>query len=189
MSKFRKKPVAIEAIQWNGNSNKQEIESFVGKELKTVLESDTAYEAGKGAPIFSLIIETKEGDTKAMQGDYIIKEPFPTGDRDFYPCKSDVFNKTYELIEDNETKIDDEFLEKRGFVLENQENIIINYVKKINEHNDLVVAVSPLPEFFIWVKDQDFEDPNMEGVKVHIDTDDFEFAEKIAHAIAGVEYL
>lgn len=96
--KYRKKPVEIDAIQWNGNSNKQEIDKFVGKELKTELESDTAYIAGKGSPIFSLLIETKEGVMKAFKGDWIIKEPFPTGDRDFYPCKPDIFELTYEKI-------------------------------------------------------------------------------------------
>lgn len=100
MAKFRKKPIEIEAIQFNGNSNKQEIEKFVGRELKSELESETAYVAGKGAPIFSLLIETKEGVMKAFMGDWIIKEPFPTGDRDFYPCKPDIFEKTYEKVED-----------------------------------------------------------------------------------------
>jgi hypothetical protein len=99
MPKYRKKTVVIEAVQWNGNSNKLEIESFVGKELKTELESETAYVAGQGAPIFSLLIETKEGVMKAFKGDYVIKEPFPTGDRDFYPCKPDIFANTYELVE------------------------------------------------------------------------------------------
>jgi len=98
IQKFRKNPVEIEAVQFNGNSNKQEVEKFVGKELKSELESETAYVAGKGAPIFSLLIETKEGVMKAFRGDWIIKEPFPTGDRDFYPCKPDIFEKTYELI-------------------------------------------------------------------------------------------
>lgn len=81
-----------------------------------------------------------------------------------------------------------EFLQERGFVLENQENIIVNYVKKINEHNDLVLAVSPLQEFFIWVKEEDFEDPNMDGVKIHLNTDDFDLAEKAAQIICGVEF-
>ena len=96
IKRFRKKPVEVEAIQFNGNSNKTEVEKFVGKELKAELESETAYVAGKGAPIFSLLIDTKEGVMKAMKGDWIIKEPFPTGDRDFYPCKNDIFINTYD---------------------------------------------------------------------------------------------
>lgn len=95
IQKFIKNQVEIESIQWNGNSNKQDVENFVGRELKSELESETAYIAGKGAPIFSLLIETKEGVMKAFKGDWIIKEPFPTGDRDFYPCKNDIFIKTY----------------------------------------------------------------------------------------------
>ena len=100
IQKFRKKPIIVEAIQWNGNSNKQEIEQFVGKELKSELESETAYVAGKGAPIFSLLIETKEGVMKAFPNDWIIKEAFPTGDRDFYPCKNEIFINTYESCQE-----------------------------------------------------------------------------------------
>jgi hypothetical protein len=39
---------------------------------------------------------------KAMPYDWIIKEPFPTDDRCFYPCKPDIFEKTYERISDDE---------------------------------------------------------------------------------------
>ena len=95
---YRKKPLIIEAIQWNGNTNKSEIDAFVGKILKTELESETAYLVEKGPPIFSLLLETKEGIMKVSKGDWIIKEPFPTGDRDFYPCKNDIFINTYDAI-------------------------------------------------------------------------------------------
>lgn len=97
--KYKKKPLVIEAIVWNGNSNKLDVEKFVGRKLVAELEIDTAYEVGIGAPIFSLSIETKEGVMKAFKGDYIIKEPFPTGDRDFYPCKPDIFHSTYEIVD------------------------------------------------------------------------------------------
>ena len=98
IQKFRKKSVEIEAIQFNGNSNRSEVEKFVGRQLKCELESETAYEAGVAPPLFSLLIETKEGVMKVMKNDFIIKEPFPTGDRDFYPCKPDIFEKTYEQV-------------------------------------------------------------------------------------------
>jgi hypothetical protein len=98
--KYQKKPVVIEAIQWNGNSNKQEIDEFVGRELKAEIESETAYIAGMGKPTFSLLIDTREGTMKAYPNDWIIKEPFPTNDRKFYPCKPDIFEATYESVED-----------------------------------------------------------------------------------------
>jgi hypothetical protein len=95
MSKWRKKPVVIEAVQYKGH-NRDEINAFVGADLKTELESETAYIAGKGAPIFSLTIPTLEGDHKAMPGDWIIK-----GIKgEFYPCKPDIFEKTYEAVEE-----------------------------------------------------------------------------------------
>ena len=93
IQKFRKKPVVIEAIQYN-NLNKAEIEIFVGKKLKEELESETAYVAGKGIPVFSLLIETLEGNMKASTRDYIIK-----GIKgEFYPCKPDIFEATYEIF-------------------------------------------------------------------------------------------
>lgn len=95
--KFRKKPVVIEAIQYT-NLNLSDVESFVGFPLMLELESETAYIAGIAPPSFSIIIPTLEGDMKAMPGDWIIKEPFPTGDRQFYPCKHDIFRATYEQV-------------------------------------------------------------------------------------------
>ena len=98
IQKFIKKPVEVEAIQWNGNTNRAEIVAFVGKELNTELENETAYLAGISQPIFSLLIETKEGVMKAFKGDWIVKEPFPTGDRDFYPVKNEIFVNTYDVV-------------------------------------------------------------------------------------------
>ena len=93
--KYRKKPVVIEAIQWSGNHNKQEIENFVDKKLKYELESETAYVAGVAPPFFSLLIETLEGNMKAMPFDWIIK-----GIKgEFYPCKPDIFEATYEPVD------------------------------------------------------------------------------------------
>lgn len=93
IQKFRKKPVVIEAVQYN-NLNREEIEKFVGKKLHQELEFEAAYLAGKEAPKFSLIIETLEGNHKAMPNDYIIKGI----QGEFYPCKPDIFEATYELV-------------------------------------------------------------------------------------------
>lgn len=84
MPKFRKKPVVIEAVQWTGD-NAAEVTAFRG-----------------GACLFDAdgpIIDTLEGNMKAMPGDWIIKEPHPTGGRQFYPCKPDIFAATYEAAE------------------------------------------------------------------------------------------
>jgi len=93
--KYIKKPVVIEAIQYN-NLNRKEIEEFVGTKLEQDVYSDTAYVAGMCAPIFSLTIPTLEGDMTALPGDFIIKgvngEP--------YPCKEGIFKKTYAKLSD-----------------------------------------------------------------------------------------
>lgn len=90
MGRYRKKPVVVEAIQWNDNT--KEIEEFCGENC-SYLVSDTAWEVKKGTPIEKLVIHTLEGDMVASRGDYIIKGV----NGEFYPCKPDIFEKTYEI--------------------------------------------------------------------------------------------
>lgn len=78
--KYRKKPVVIEALQYTGE-NADEIIEFT-KCLAQVGVSK------------SLIISTLEGDHIASVGDYIIKGV----KGEFYPCKPDIFEQTYEKI-------------------------------------------------------------------------------------------
>ena len=80
VTKYRKKPVVIEAIQWNGK-NLTEIDNFAGEGISI---KDT-----------SLVIHTLEGDMEASINDYIIKGV----DGEFYPCKPDIFSKTYEKVQ------------------------------------------------------------------------------------------
>ena len=87
MKKIVKKPVVIEAIQYDG-INITEVEDFVGAKLPSVWLSveDT-----------QLVIPTLEGDRKVSKGDYVIK-----GIKgEFYPCKPDVFKQSYNMIKEN----------------------------------------------------------------------------------------
>ena len=87
---YRKKPVVVEAIQWTGK-NLQELKNFVGDSLEYDV-MDAAWEVGKGPVIVNVRIQTLEGIHHASVGDFIIK-----GIRgEFYPCKPDIFAKTYE---------------------------------------------------------------------------------------------
>lgn len=81
--KYRKKPVVIEAVQYTGN-NYDKICDFVGKGLDKY-DSELPH----------LIIETLEGNHIASVGDYIIKGV----QGEFYPCKPDIFEQTYEVVE------------------------------------------------------------------------------------------
>lgn len=78
---FRKKPVVIEAVMYDG-VNHQEISNFTG--LPFLVRDDDI-----GMPI---TIPTLEGDHLAQPGDMIIKGV----KGEFYPCKPDIFAATYE---------------------------------------------------------------------------------------------
>lgn len=79
--KFRKKPVIIDAIKFTGDNN-MAIQQFLGSQL--VSNGDIA----------EILIPTLEGEMKAVVGDWIIKGV----KGEFYPCKPDVFEMTYENI-------------------------------------------------------------------------------------------
>lgn len=76
MKIYRKKPVEVQAVQWNGE-NVSEVLEFCGKAR---IKDD------------SILIDTLEGTMEANTGDYIIKGV----KGEFYPCKPDIFEKTYE---------------------------------------------------------------------------------------------
>lgn len=61
---------------------------YMGVILMKVLNSDSGERIG-------LVIPTLEGDMLAVENDYIIKGV----NGEFYPCKPDIFEKTYELVE------------------------------------------------------------------------------------------
>ena len=89
MAKYRKKPVIIDACLFDGNI--RSIDDFPISEVRK-------FKLGSENGQYYLIIPTLEGDMKASKGDYIIKGI----NGEFYPCKPDVFEKTYDIIENAE---------------------------------------------------------------------------------------
>ncbi len=77
--KYKKKPVVVEAVKWTGE-NHAEMCEFIDPEVFEII------------PRVGLVIHTLEGDHHASYGDYIIKGV----NGKFYPCKPDIFAKTYE---------------------------------------------------------------------------------------------
>ena len=96
MPKFVKKPVVIEAIQFNGF--KEENGQVNLSERPEWLTS----EFGKKVMFFdkqnTLTIKTLEGNMIANLGDWIIKGV----NGEFYPIKSEIFFKTYDVVENSE---------------------------------------------------------------------------------------
>lgn len=82
--KFRKKPVVIEAEQFT-MENKDRV--FLWITCNRYADFD-----GEGKPL--LKIQTLEGDITASLGDWIIRGV----KGEFYPCKPDIFEATYEPV-------------------------------------------------------------------------------------------
>ena len=83
MSKYQKKPVVIEAIQWNGNNEEDILDFCKGKSTFTADDKE-------------IVINTLEGTMHASKGDFIIKGVHG----EYYPCKPDIFAETYEKVEE-----------------------------------------------------------------------------------------
>jgi hypothetical protein len=81
MPKFRKKPVVIDAVLFDGR-NHSEVLEFMG------------HSPSHGSHP-SLTIATLEGNMTALPGDWIIKGVMG----EFYPCKAHIFAETYEAAE------------------------------------------------------------------------------------------
>lgn len=92
MTFFRKKPVVIEAVQWTGD-NPDEVREFLGSSgWEPQLDLRSTYSESNRLEIFTL-----EGVMQASPGDWIIR-----GVRgEFYPCKPDIFEQTYEEVEED----------------------------------------------------------------------------------------
>ena len=89
-----KKPVIIEAVQWDG-LNLEEIKTFVGKSSMNYSIDDAAWKVGKAPPHVTLIIKIAEGDHYCTVGDFIIKDENGV----FNILSPDIFNKTYEPVD------------------------------------------------------------------------------------------
>lgn len=86
--KYRKKPVIIEAFEWNAEQGKEKPNWFID-----AIHSGKVYYQG-GEPGY-YTIETLEGNMTANAGDYIIQ-----GIKgEIYPCKPDIFLATYDKVE------------------------------------------------------------------------------------------
>lgn len=87
--KYRKKPVVIEAFRFKDDYPDTIIalQNFMGREIRVSYENP-------GKPVVK--IETLEGVMDASIGDYIIMGV----NGEFYPCKPDIFEKTYERVEE-----------------------------------------------------------------------------------------
>lgn len=91
MTEYRKKPVVIEAMQWDGTwESAQPILEWI-KANKTIDRSEAIWSDAAG----ELYIWTDEGKMQASPGDWVIRGVAG----EFYPCKPSIFDATYEPVE------------------------------------------------------------------------------------------
>lgn len=88
--KFRKKPVVIEAIRFTDLSSINRMCNVWQKSFMDAADFDP------NEDLDNFWIETLEGQHTATRGDWIIKGVAG----EFYPCKQDIFEKTYEPVKD-----------------------------------------------------------------------------------------
>ena len=94
--KYRKKPVIIEAFQLTKDAA---LRYFIDKEpLPFGIGLSGSYHTERRS-LYSAhaTIKTLEGNMRAELGDWIIKGV----KGEFYPCKPDIFEATYEAVEDS----------------------------------------------------------------------------------------
>lgn len=97
MPKYRKKPIDVYVMGPLNDDNAPLVAEWCGGRLvRCLMETPLPLDL---MPL-GIVIETLEGEMMASPGDYIIREPFPTDDRLFYPCKPEIFAATYEVVDD-----------------------------------------------------------------------------------------
>jgi len=92
-TKYRKKPVVIEAMRWDGTA--ESATPIIDWALANdgTIRYTCGPEDGCSAEVgvHWLDIDTLEGTMRAMPGDWIIRRV----KGEFYPCKPDIFAATY----------------------------------------------------------------------------------------------
>ena len=89
--KYRKKSVVIEAFQYDGDLVDRNGKPYVPDWAFSAYEKGVLHYRDDG----QLWIKTLEGDHHASVGDFIIQGVHG----ELYPCKPDIFAKTYEVVE------------------------------------------------------------------------------------------
>lgn len=113
--KYRKRSLVIEAVQWKGN-NLDELREFVPEKWR----------CNKICSPY-IAIKTLEGKMYLSFGDYLIKGV----NGEFYPCKPEIFEKTYDEVGNNSPEDTwQEFCKNRGIPLNTRESTEVMFAWK-----------------------------------------------------------
>lgn len=94
--RYRKKPVEVEAFQYDGDLMDSSGKYYVPDWAIKAIESHVMFydSLDSNSPPCELFINTLEGNYHVSIGDYIIQGI----NGELYPCKPDIFKKTYEMM-------------------------------------------------------------------------------------------
>lgn len=97
--KYRKKPVVIEAFQFDGDMIDKTGKWYVPEWAAKAFEAKVLYfdSLSKDSPPCELFVKTLEGIHHVSVGDYVIQGV----KGELYPCKPDIFEMTYDEAADN----------------------------------------------------------------------------------------
>lgn len=88
MAQYRKKPVVIEAMRLGPGPRHPALAWLMTQDVEWELEHD------EHGGVIAVLLPTLEGTMRAARGDWIIKGV----QGEFYPCKPDIFDATYEPV-------------------------------------------------------------------------------------------
>lgn len=131
MAKYIKRPVEVEAVRWD-RKNASEIKAFCGDDVEFFY----------GFNSYLPRIKTLEGNMNVSEGDYIIKGVAG----EFYPCKPDIFHKTYQESMTNKERVallNDLYIAECG--MDDNETFYIHLLPREHEKNTLQ-RIGALPE-------------------------------------------
>lgn len=154
MKNYRKKPVVIQAIQWDGAEEKA-IEIASIEDFEGMLDYKPGYFAG-------FFINTLEGQMEVSPNDYVIKGL----KGEFYPCKPEIFELSYDLSGESESFLDRVIKEKadlaektsklKDFIENNpkfDELTNINRILLINQFNAMELYLYSLDSRIEFIND------------------------------------
>ena len=92
--KYRKKPIVIEAFEYDGDLINSKGDFYCPKWFEEAYNTGVAYYTSTQHSPYDLFIRTLEGRMLVNVGDYAIQGV----NGELYPCKPDIFEKTYEAV-------------------------------------------------------------------------------------------
>ena len=142
---YMKKKIVVQAMVWTGDNP---------EDLKQFMEDQGYYFNDEDCGLY---IETLEGDHKANTGDYIIKGV----KGEFYPCKPDIFEMSYEEVEKCESVKETDPKKELGRAFANLKNIGTEQIPKLIEElsgEDEEVATAYVIKYMKFMENIDNEE-------------------------------